>query len=159
MLVALCSPLMRRAHQFLPQSEELVFIDSSGGVDRSGCRIFLMLTNSPAGRVPLGALITTSESEKVISEALVLWKGILPKEAFHGKGYPKVFMTDDNSAEQKALQLTFPQSIMVLCSFHVLQALYRWLYTAKNGIAKSHRSHLLNLVRKTLNAHFLEEQH
>ncbi|CAG0884231.1 unnamed protein product [Darwinula stevensoni] len=89
MLVTLCSPLMRRAHQFLPQSQELVFIDSSGGVDRSGCRIFLILTHSPAGGVPLGALITTSESEKVISEALVLWKGILPKEAFHGKGYPQ----------------------------------------------------------------------
>lgn len=41
--------------------------------------------------------------------------------AFNGKGYPKLFMTDDGTAEKNALMTVWPESTQLLCIFHVLQ--------------------------------------
>ena len=49
-LVAICTPLMKRVlHQYIPESGELVFVDASGGFDRDGYRVFLLMTHSKAG--------------------------------------------------------------------------------------------------------------
>ena len=49
----------------LLHSEEMCFIDSTGNLDRDGCRVSLLLTHSVAGGVPLGIIVTTSESEEI----------------------------------------------------------------------------------------------
>lgn len=48
-LVAICTPLMKRIHQSIQESGELVFVDSSGGFDRDGYRVFLFMTHSKTG--------------------------------------------------------------------------------------------------------------
>ena len=53
-IVAICSPLMKRVHSMWPFSADMLFIDSSGGMDRQNYRVFLLLTHSPAGALPLG---------------------------------------------------------------------------------------------------------
>ena len=100
--IAVCTPLMRRVLTKHPSSAELVFVDSSGGMDRYDCRVFLLLTHSVAGGLPVGCLITTSETKETITSALNLYKEILPSDAFCGRGQrgPAVFMTDDSDAEQ-----------------------------------------------------------
>ena len=54
-IVAICTPGMKRIHQHIQESGELVFVDSSGGFDRDGYRVFLFMTHSKAG----GALFAT----------------------------------------------------------------------------------------------------
>ena len=48
--------------------------------------------------------------------------------AFYGRRLqmgPVVILTDDSSAERNALELCWPQTVCLLCTFHVLQAFWR----------------------------------
>ena len=69
LLVAAVTPLMERAHSF-PSAGELVFLDSSGNMDRDGLRVFLLMTWSEAGGVPLGVVIAGSETTAVVAKGL-----------------------------------------------------------------------------------------
>jgi len=75
-----------------------------------------------------------------------LAKAIGPK-GFGGNGYPKVIMTDDDSAERNALKSVFTQSELLLCLFHVTQAMWRWLWTSKNLILKDDRKELMTFFQ------------
>ncbi|XP_063868277.1 uncharacterized protein LOC135104676 [Scylla paramamosain] len=109
-VIALCTPLMKRVHQNHDYSGELVFIDASGGMDRYDCRIFMMLTHSAAGGLPLRCLIVTSEWRDCIIQDLRLYLEILPKDGFFGRGSsgPLVFLSDDSEAERQSLHEVFP---------------------------------------------------
>ena len=48
-VLAICTPFMKRVHKYIKESGELMFVDSSGGMDRDGFRIFLLMTHSKAG--------------------------------------------------------------------------------------------------------------
>ncbi|XP_026063184.1 uncharacterized protein LOC113046574 isoform X1 [Carassius auratus] len=127
-LVAICSPLMKQTHT-LSNSGEMCFMDSSGNMDRENCRVFLLLTHTCAGGLPLGIVITQSEDEKTIVEGLELLKSLLKNDAFGGRGEagPHVFLTDDSKAEKGAIAQVFPEAAQLLCIFHLLQAVWRWL--------------------------------
>ncbi|PIK36987.1 hypothetical protein BSL78_26177 [Apostichopus japonicus] len=147
--IAVCTPMMKRIHSKHEYSGELVFIDTSGGMDRYDCRIFMLLTHSSAGGVPLGCLIVTSESRECVTLALNLYKEIIPDDAFYGNGAkgPLVFLTDDSESERQSLHTAFPEATLILCVFHLLQAMWRYLWEAKNAVRKDHRPHLLFLVK------------
>ncbi|XP_034242704.1 uncharacterized protein LOC117646104 [Thrips palmi] len=150
LVVAICTPLMSRVHTLIKASSEIMFVDSSGSMDSLNCRVFLMLTSSVAGGLPLGVLITTSESEKVVSAALELWKTLLPEKAFYGRGAsigPKLIMTDDATAERNALQMSFMTCILLLCLFHVLQAFWRFVWAREQNVPKDKRSELFYLFK------------
>lgn len=153
-LVAICSPLMKRVHRNLVHSGELCFMDASGNLDRDHCRVFLLLTHSAVGGLPLGVIIAPSESEQVIYEGLELLKTLLDDHSFSGNGRagPSVFLTDDCKAEQGALRRAFPQARQVLCIFHLLQAAWRWLWAAENGVSLSDRGELLAAIKDMLYA-------
>ena len=81
---------------------------------------------SPIGGLPLGTLITTRADEETISEALDLYKTLLPDDAFYGRGSntgPVLAITDDDAAERNALASTWAGTFLILCQFHLLQAL------------------------------------
>ena len=48
-MVAICTPLMKRVHEHMQESGELMFVDSFGDLDRKGYRVFLLMTHSMAG--------------------------------------------------------------------------------------------------------------
>eukprot|EP00057_Strongylocentrotus_purpuratus_P017237 XP_011671711.1 PREDICTED: uncharacterized protein LOC105441859 [Strongylocentrotus purpuratus] len=148
--IALCSPLMKRCSQKHEYSRELVFIDATGGMDRYDCRVFMLLTHSAAGGLPVGCLIVTSESRDCITLALKLYLDIIPKDAFFGRGTlgPRVFLSDDSEAERQSLAAVFPDATLILCVFHLLQAVWRFLWEGKNQIRKEHRPQLLFAVKK-----------
>ena len=58
------------------------------------------------------------------------------------------------SSERNDLQSVFDGSSLLLCTctFHVLQAMWRYLWDAKHGIRKKHRPHLRQLVKALLYA-------
>jgi len=49
------------------------------------------------------------------------------QNAFDGKGFPTIFLTDNSDAEI-ALNAVWPNSKSLLCIFHILQDLWRWLW-------------------------------
>ncbi|XP_071511719.1 uncharacterized protein [Diadema antillarum] len=153
-IIAICTPMMQRVHSMVGHSSELVFIDSTGNVDRHGSRIFLLLTHSSSGGLPLGVIITSNEQEQTITEGLELLKTILPTDAFGGNGNegPAVFITDDCLSERKALHTVFPKSTLLLCTFHLLQSVWRWLWDSKHGINKDHRQSLFLYVKQMMYA-------
>lgn len=150
LVFVLCSPLMKRAHRLLKSAGEIMFADASGTMDCLNCRLFLFLTSSVAGAVPLGVLIVTSESESVLKIAIGLWKSLLPNDAFFGRGPsvgPKLIMTDDSRSERNAFQASFPDAILLLCLFHLLQAFWRYLWDREQNIPKNDRPQLLYLLK------------
>ena len=60
------------------------------------------MTNSKAGGLPLGVLITENQTEKTYTDALLPFKNI-----FQGTP-PTYFMTDNALAERQALHSVFP---------------------------------------------------
>lgn len=128
--IAICTPLMHHVYSSIKHSGELVFIDASGNMDRQGCRVFLLLTHCCAGGVPLGVLVTTSESTETVTEALHLYNSLLSDDSYFGRGQkgPEIFMTDDSLSERQALESVYPESTLLLCIFHVLQAFSRYLW-------------------------------
>lgn len=154
-VIAVVTPLMLRVHENIKHSGEILFIDSSGNVDRQGHRVFLLLTHSCAGGLPLGILVTTSESADTITEALQLYNTLLDGSAFFGRGPqsgPNIVVTDDSLAERQALSLVYPHAQLFLCIFHVLQAFWRYLWDSKNGVLKDHRQHVFSQLKSMIYA-------
>ena len=60
---------------------------------------------------------------------------------------PKIVLTDDASAERNALKCTWPGIILLLCLFHILQAVWGWLWKASHHVEKVHRPILFNLFK------------
>ena len=78
-IVAICSPIMQRAHT-LVQSGELVFIDSTSNVDADNNHIYMLYTYSIAGGVPLGVFFSHSDSKDAIYEGIKLLKTVFPEK-------------------------------------------------------------------------------
>lgn len=92
-VLAAIPALMQRVHD-LKVSGQTVFIDSSGNMDRFNCRVFLLLSDSSVGGLPLGFLMTSSKSEDAITCGLRLIKETLPSSPFGGSttGEPEIFV-------------------------------------------------------------------
>ena len=80
LVLAICTPLMARTHQLIQQTSELVHCDSTASLDRYNSPTFILSTATAAGGIPLGVVITSGESEDVITEALTSLKAILPEK-------------------------------------------------------------------------------
>ena len=102
--VAICTPLMARIHQGIPQAGELMYVDSTASIDRYNLSMFLLSTSHVGGGLPLGVMICSDESTSTIQECLLQYKGIIPKAAFYNQALagPKVIMTDDSEAQRHA---------------------------------------------------------
>ena len=107
---------------------ELYYMDASATFEPLNTSIILLYTSCIVGALPLALFITSDELEITLEKAINLLKTILPPYAFFGRDSqvgPIVFITDDSNAERNALELCWPNSIRLLCTFHVLQAFWR----------------------------------
>ncbi|KAG9485852.1 uncharacterized protein [Eleutherodactylus coqui] len=156
--ISMCTPIMERVHT-LESSGSICFIDSSGNTDRYNCRIYLIMTDSRVGGLPLGVLLTSSESKKVLIQALEDYKSLLTDSAFGGRGQlgPVAFLTDDSKAQQNAIEVVFPSATILLCIVHILQAVWRWLLDSKHGIPKQERQQIFTKIRQLLYSSSPEE--
>lgn len=104
--------------------------------------------------MPLGTILTSKEDENTVKAGFDLYKSILPPDAFFHRGEkgPKIAMTDDSKAEQNALQEVWQDITLLLCVFHLLQALWRWEWNADHKIDKSDRPALFNLFKSLVYA-------
>ena len=151
--VVICDPFMHRVHTMVPQSGELVLIDATSNLDRSDTKLIHVVCPSPVGSLPLADIVVTREDTNTIKFAFELLKSVLPDGAFYGRGAimgPHCIMTDDCDAERLALAGTWPAAVLLLCVFHVLQAMWTWLWDAKHQIENHDRQTLLIMFRYVL---------
>ena len=66
-------------------------------------------------------------------------------------------MTDDADAEINALKATWPEAKLLLCVWHVLNAVWRWLWDGNHKIEKNDRPQLLKKFRSILYANSGDE--
>ena len=158
--IAICDPFQKRVHKMVPQSGDLMLMDATSNVDRSDTKIFHLMCPSSAGGLPLATLITTREDAPTIEFGLELLKTILPPYAFFGRGPtlgPALCITDDSDSERNALLSVWPQLIHLLCQFHLLQALWQWLWAGAHRIEKDDRAPLLQMFRKMVYSDTIEQ--
>lgn len=149
--VVIQTPLMKRISEHCLQSKEVLFIDSTGTVDRFGCRVFLLITNSCIGGLPVGVFMTTSETEIVIEKAASIYKdNFVTEMSFCGNGKkgPAIIMSDDCTALQTAMQVVFPEASLWLCNFHLLQNIWRNLFKESMNTHLHERQSVFALVKK-----------
>jgi hypothetical protein len=112
LILCIVTNLMSRVHEKVLQSGELCYMDASASFEPLNTSITLLYTSCAVGALPLGLFITSDELEITLEKALNLLKTILPQNAFFGRGPqvgPKIFITDDSSAERNALELCWPE--------------------------------------------------
>lgn len=126
-------------------SDEICFVDSTSACDSEQHSITFVMAPCAAGAVPLGVIITRGQTYKAYSKGFQLLQDIISNN-FH----PKIFLTDNSEAEISAIKSVFPHSITLLCIFHVLQAVWRWLWDSKHAIDKEHRQELMKNFRAIL---------
>ena len=70
MIVTVCTPMMARAHQYLPQAAKVIYCDSTSSLDHFNTSVFLLSTNHAGGSIPLGIALTSDEKESTLHSAL-----------------------------------------------------------------------------------------
>ncbi len=123
LIIAICTPLMSRAHKNICQAGELVFLDSSSSMDRFNASIFIMSTHSSSG-IPLGVILTSDEREETIYNGLELLKSVMQENEFFGRSSragPQVFMIDDSYVRPPLKQIS---SYILCASLHLFRTDY-----------------------------------
>ena len=75
-------------------------------------------------------------------------KAFLPSHSFYGRGSqvgPAVL-------SENALELCWPHGIRLICTFHVLQAFWRWIHDSKHSIKKEDRVSIMGKMKKIIYA-------
>ena len=140
-VVAIIDQFCRRVHENMPQAADIVFIDATSNLDRLDCKLFHLICPSAAGGLPLGNVITSRENEATVKAGFELYQSLLPTRAFFNRGTlgPLIIMTDDSKTIQNTLRAIWPNATLLVCVFHILQALWRWEWDSDNKIDKRDR--------------------
>lgn len=142
---------MNRAHKYIRQSSELVFMDATSSLDRFSCPTYIISTGSAAGAIPLRVFVLSNETTATITdhEGLNLLKSILPSNVFFNKGCsevgPALIITDELASQRRNV---WPNARLLLCLFHYLQRWWKWLWEGKQGIDKDDRKEIMQFVHK-----------
>ena len=78
MVLAICTPLMVRAHQNLQQAGEMFFCDSTSSLDRFNTSVFILSTATPTSGIPLGVILTSDEQQSTIRRGLQVLGNVIP---------------------------------------------------------------------------------
>ena len=108
------------------------------------------MTHSVLGALPLSILITNDEKVETLVKGFQQLKGCFNDKSFNGRGKngPILAMTDNCVELHEALVRVWPGIILLLCTFHILQQVWRWLCEGKHGIPADKRQSLLLLFKK-----------
>ncbi|KAE8741243.1 hypothetical protein FOCC_FOCC013230, partial [Frankliniella occidentalis] len=149
--VLLCTPLMKRAHT-LPSAKEIIFVDSTGApgmsprvegtVDASHSNVTVISTATKIGAVPLCILMHENQTTEGYKNGFQMFKDTFSKT------FGEVFMTDNSSTEKPALKYVWPETIQLLCHFHVIQQEWTWLLSSKHDVDRAERQSLIIAFKK-----------
>ena len=125
----------------------MVFLDSTSNLDEHNLRFFLLCTHCVAGALPLGMILTSDEQETTLVKAFHLLTRCFPEGAFYRKGDlgPEIFMTDNCEELRNRIREVWPGRLLLLCQFHILQQVWRWLFDKDHGIELDDRVEIIQV--------------
>ncbi|CAG8677525.1 6600_t:CDS:2 [Cetraspora pellucida] len=125
-ILVVVTNLIKHCHQ-LQEAGELVYMDTMAGLDVLNTPLMIFSTSTPAGGLPLAAILTSNKTAATFTKALEIVKKMIPSVAFGRWGSvigPQVFMTDDCRVEK------------------------RWLWDSKHKIHNNDHATLIEHVKK-----------
>lgn len=137
-------------------ADEMVFMDTSGSCDQTNACVTFIFAATKIGPLPIVVILHTSQSQEIYTHSFQCAKDYL-EETCQKVFQPKIVMTDDSSAERNALRTVFPNSTLLLCIFHVNQALWRWLWQSDHEVIKEHRQSVMTKIRTVMYANTMQE--
>ncbi|KAJ8931471.1 hypothetical protein NQ314_015609 [Rhamnusium bicolor] len=148
-IAVIITPIMRRAF-IQNMADEMVYVDSSGSCDQTSTCVTFLFTSNKTGAIPVACVLHTAQTEANYTLAFAV---VIEAIEVHNKKFsPRVFMTDDSEAERNALATVFPNSVLLLCTFHLCQALWRYLWETDHNVKKEDRKKVMELFRDVLYA-------
>ena len=66
-------------------------------------------------------------------------------------------MTDNCQELHEALRVIWPRATLILCIFHLLQQVWRWLHDKNHGVPKDDRPRILTMFKSVVYANNVEE--
>lgn len=150
MIIAIITPIMKRL--FLNEyADEMVYIDSSGSCDQTSTRVTFIFASLKIGAVPIACVLHTADTKANYTLAFMAAKEALENDTTK-KIQPVVIMTDDADAERNALKCLFSRATLLLCHFHVCQAVWRWLWLSDHKVEKDFRKVVMKSFQNVLYA-------
>lgn len=64
LVVVLVTDFMLRVHREMKSSSEVMFVDTTSHVDQTNCSLTILICASPAGGLPLGVIITSTQTKE-----------------------------------------------------------------------------------------------
>lgn len=147
--LAVTTPVMTRTRQAFPQEREMSFVDSTGSVDQQSLTVTVLLIGTCIGALPTGLTISGEKSEQAYTHLFEMLRDLTEEVDPSSRWNPSIAMTDGDSAIRKGLKSTFPDIVLLLCLFHILQAVWRFLFSKESGVDKRHRQLIYKLFRKS----------
>lgn len=149
------TPIMQRVFM-AGLADEMVFMDTSGSCDQTNACVTFIFAATKIGALPIVVILHTSQSQENYTHSFQCAKDYL-EETCQKVFQPKIVMTDDSSAERNALRTVFPNSRLLLCIFHVNQALWRWLWQSEHEVIKEDRQSVMKKFRTVMYANTMQE--
>lgn len=154
--IVLATPLMLRTLTKDPTQSEIIFCESTSKLDDFDYHIFLLLVDSCCGGLPVGVIIASSDDDYVLTCGFKLYKSLFLKEDDLREG-PRLIMTDSRIAVRDSFSSAFPNAVVLVCAFNVLQAAWKYLFDPQNEIHFENRIELFTFVKEMVQAPSYED--
>ncbi|XP_067929247.1 uncharacterized protein [Watersipora subatra] len=119
---------------------EICLLDATHKTTRYGIPLFFIVVKANVNYQIIASFVVLEETEEAIKEAIAVVK------SWNQSWQPKSWMVDCCAAEISAVSTTFPDSTILVCDFHRLQAWNRWLVKGTNNINKDVQKNLKKLL-------------
>ena len=104
-----------------------------------------------------GIMITSDETEETLTKGFEMLKRTIPNDAFLNTiDGLLIFITDNCDELRRSIKKVRPKATFLLCNFHILQQVWRWLYGKEQGISKDDKVVIMKLFRAVLYANDFE---
>ncbi|XP_065144594.1 uncharacterized protein [Paramisgurnus dabryanus] len=127
LVIVLQTPSMR--DNLREYGKDIVFMDATHCVNQYGFPLFTLIVRDSHGHgIPVAYMILGNEKQATIQLALEKLK-----PTFYIA--PRCFMVDKDQGEINAIRKVFKESDVLLCWYHVTQAVIRWLSRSESGVS------------------------
>ncbi len=137
---------MERVHE-LDFSNRVIFLDGTGNANRFNCSVFVLMVDSHVGALPFGFFITSYRSANLLEHTFNALAEIKPTNAFSTPSFPLVVITGVDQAEHTAVTKCFHSVKAYIGTFHLLRAVWCFIWDPENDIALDDRSQLFMLFK------------
>ncbi|XP_056587061.1 uncharacterized protein LOC130407814 isoform X4 [Triplophysa dalaica] len=143
LIIILQTPNMR--DNLNRHGKNIIFLDATHCVNQYNFPLYTLAIRDDYGHgVPVAFIVTSNEKESTLGLALQQFRRVCPA--------PRCFMVDKDMCEINALRRVFPESDILLCWYHVMQAVVRWLSKTDSGVSglsnTDVRTEIVSFIRK-----------